>query len=454
MQRLAIEKLKKWKREWFRKPLIIRGARQVGKTWILKEFGEKDFRETHYLNFEEDSKLEKIFEENLNPERIIHELRYYLDKQIDINEDLLILDEIQRCPKALTSLKYFYEKMPELAICAAGSLLGVFLNWDSFPVGKVTFLDLYPMTFEEFLLGTEREDYVDLLNNHDWAESLPAMAHDKLWEFWKHYLITGGLPEVLEQYRQKKDNLYETFQKTTIIQKDLIETYIADIAKHSGKTNAMHIERLWRNVPAQLARSLDASSSKFVFKDAVPGYRGYDRLAAPIDWLEKADLLLKTYLMDTVAPPIGAYIIENRFKLYHFDVGLLNTMNELSPKLILDYNFGSYKGYIAENFIAQEIRALGNKKLYCWEGRTSEIEFLLEVDGFPVPIEVKSGKITKSKSLKVFEERYSPRQSIIFSGKNVNISGEREYYPIYAAGWVLKKLIENRKISTNYPSNL
>ncbi|MCK5519679.1 MAG: ATP-binding protein, partial [Candidatus Marinimicrobia bacterium] len=391
MLRLSMEKLKEWKANPFRKPLVLRGARQVGKTWLLKYFAKTEFPNYHYINFEEDSRLEKIFNTNLNPSIILNELQFYLDKPINIKTDLLIFDEIQRCPRALTSLKYFRENIPELALCAAGSLLGIYLNGESFPVGKVTFLDLHPMTFEEFLLGTGNEHYVNLLNEQHWSKPLPEIAHIKLWEMWKHYLITGGMPEVVDQFRLQQTNLFEAFQKTIIIQKDLIDTFIADISKHSGKSNAMHIERLWRNIPIQLAKSLDGSAEKFKFKDAIPGYKSYDRLSAPIDWLEKADLLIRAPIINSINTPLESNRKENRFKLYHFDIGLLSAMNNMSAKTLLNYDFGTYKGYIVENYIAQELKASGYKKLFCWEGRTSEIEFLLEIGEQVIPIEVKSG---------------------------------------------------------------
>jgi len=438
MQRLAMNQLKIWKANPTRKPLILRGARQVGKTYLLKQFGEAEFPKYHYINFEEDQQAEQLFEKNLDPERILNDLQLYLEKPIDKQTDLVIFDEIQRCPKALTSLKYFHEKTPELALCTAGSLIGIYLSWDSFPVGQVTFLDLFPMTFEEFLLETGKQQFVTLLCEQTWKEPLPEIAHTKLWDLWKCYLIIGGMPEVIEQYRKQQDNLLQVFQIVREIQKNLINTYMADIAKHSGKTNAMHIERLWRNVPAQLAHSLDGSATKFKFKDAIPGYRGYERLVAPIDWLEKAGLILKTSIVENTRIPLYGNTVENRFKLYLLDVGLLGAMNGTPPTVYLDFNFSSYKGYVAENFVAQELVATGYRNLFCWEGRTSEIEFLIEADNQIVPVEVKSGHITKSKSLKVYEERYQPKYSFVLSGNNIRLSEHRSYIPIYAIGHLLK----------------
>ncbi len=328
-----------------------------------------------------------LFDKDLDPTRILQELQFYFDMSINQKVDLLIFDEIQHCPRALTALKYFSEQMPELALCAAGSLIGVYLAGGSFPVGKVSLLDMYPMSFEEFLEGIEKRRLVDLFRSHVFSRSLPAAAHEQLWELWKRYLIVGGLPEAVVAYRDKIDSQYEAAKAARKVQHDLIETYMADIAKHSGKANALHVERLWRNVTQQLARSQNGSAAKFRFKDAVPGLRG--------------------------------------------------AFSGLDPARILQYDFGTYKGYVAENYVAQELRASGVPALYCWVGRTAEVEFLLETPSGVVPLEVKAGNRTQSKSLKVYEERYRPEKSIVLSGRNSDNRGPR--LPIYLAGLVSKR---------------
>ena len=434
MKRQAIQALTEWKDHKTRKPLILRGARQVGKTHLLKEFGHSEFPEMVYVNFEEDEGVSRIFERDLKPGRIINELQLYLDCSIDIHQDLLIFDEIQRCPRALTSLKYFCEESPELALCAAGSLLGVCLNEASFPVGKVTYLDLAPMTFDEFVEALGKTRLLDQLNTPLKDAALPELAHEQLWDLWKHYLVVGGLPEAVKTYCEYHDNLRHAFQQVRQIQGDLIDTYLVDIAKHCGKMNALHVERLWRAVPAQLARSQDGSARKFVFKDAVPGIRGYERLSGLLGWLEQANLLIRTSIIDTPSLPLAAYARENIFKLYFFDVGLLGAISGMSPALLLDYEFGSYKGYVAENFVAQAIDAAGIRRHYCWQGRTSEVEFLLSTDQGIIPIEVKSGTVTQSKSLKVYEQKYDPSYSCVISGKNIDKHGKRLLFPLYMAG--------------------
>lgn len=442
MKRTIIKNLSAWKNSKDRKPLILRGARQVGKTYILQKFGETEFTRCHYVNFESDEQLSALFENDLSPTRIINELQFYLDTSIDTARDLIIFDEIQRCPRALTALKYFCERMPEIALCTAGSLLGVSLAGDSFPVGKVGFLDLYPLSFDEFLEGIGKLRLAELLRTHVFQESLPQPAHEQLWNLWKNYLITGGLPEAINIYREHFKNPYEAIKAVRRIHRDLLDTYMADIAKHSGKTNAQHIERLWRNVPVQLARTQEGSAPKFRFKDAVPGLRGYERLSSPLDWLENARLVLRTSIVNRAETPLVGFARDNRFKQYFFDVGLLATVTNIDPAIILKYDYGSYKGYMAENFVAQELRATGVRDLFCWEGRTSEVEFLLETPSGVIPMEVKSGRVTQSKSLNVFEERYHPQQSIVLSARNVKTHGSRLYVPVYAAGRLGKLLLD------------
>lgn len=433
MKRTINKSLDDWKRSASRKPLILRGARQVGKTYTLMEFGGASFPRYHYVNFEKDERLGRLFEQDLNPERILNELQFYLDQPIDRRRDLLIFDEIQRCPRALTSLKYFSEEMPEMALCAAGSLLGVALQPDSFPVGKVQFLDMHPLTFAEFLDGVGKARLVELIREQDLSRPFPEMAHEQLWGLWKHYLVVGGLPEAVNIYREKQDNLYEAVQRVRQVQRDLMDAYPADMAKHSGKGNALHIEKLWRSVPAQLARTQNGSAGKFKLREGIPGIRGYERLSAPLDWLECANLLIRTSIIDAVGVPLSGYVKENRFKLYFFDVGLLGAASGIAPATFLNYDFGSYQGYVAENFVAQELRAAGDKTLFCWQGRTSEVEFLLEREGEVVPVEVKSGWVTQSKSLKVYTERYRPPRAYVLSANNVSRGNINHYLPIYAA---------------------
>ncbi|MCK4870663.1 MAG: ATP-binding protein [Gammaproteobacteria bacterium] len=436
MQRNFTQRLIAWKNATTRKPLLIKGVRQTGKTYTVTEFGNQYFPKMHYVNFEQSEQICRIFDKDLIPKRLIEELSFALDTTINITEDLIFLDEIQACPRAITSLKYFQEGMSELAICAAGSLLGVHLAPYSFPVGKVEFLKVYPMSFEEFLLGIEDNKSVDYLNELHINSEIPEIVHTHLWQRLKHYFVVGGLPEVVETFREHQDNLPNAFELVRKKQTELIDAYYADMAKHSGKVNAMHIDRVWKAVPAQLAKSQDNTTQRFTFKDVVPGVNRYNKLAGAIDWLEAAGLIIKTHICNAAELPLSAYTKENIFKLYVADIGLLGALGNLSPTTIMQYNFGTYKGYFAENFVAQEFLSSGEKDLYSWQGRQSEIEFLREIDGNIIPIEVKSGNITHAKSLKTFIDRYRPSYSVIFSGKNLYIDNAKHihHYPLYLAG--------------------
>jgi len=450
MLRHLMTDLQHWKDRKDRKPLILRGARQAGKTWLLKHFGEQEFPNFHYVNFEEDERLNRLFQDDLRPGRLLDELRFYLGRPIDPVTDLMIFDEIQRSPRALNSLKYFCEQIPELALCAAGSLIGVLMTPESFPVGKVTFLDLRPMNFEEFLQGIGEDLLYDLMNGHDLKRPIPEAAHSRLWELWKQYLVVGGLPEAVQLFSGHKSNLYDAVTSIRVVQKNLLDTSLADIAKHSGRMNALSIERLWRNVPVQLAQTQDGSAPKFRFREAIPGIRGYEQLNAPLTWLEKADLIIRSFIVERAALPLSGYARENRFKLYFFDTGLLGALAGMAPAVFLKYGFGSYQGYVAENFVAQELRAAGVERLYCWQGRTSEIEFLVESENEIIPWEVKSGRITNSKSLTVYEERYQSKTSFVLSAANFQQKGTRSLAPIYVAGTLARRL-KDRSFSVSFP---
>ncbi len=435
MKRQITKQLLYWRDNLRRKPLILHGARQVGKTYSLLKFGKKYYPAFHYVNFEQDEQLSAIFKQDLQPKRIIKELSFYLDCKINSESDLLILDEIQECPRAISSLKYFQEEMPAQAICAAGSLLGVHLGDASFPVGKVEFLDMYPLSFPEFLQGTGEDDAYNFLMGLKTGDSIPEIIHTRLWSHLKNYMVIGGLPEAINTYRRNKNDLFTAFKAVRKTQTDLITTYMADMAKHSGKLNSMHIERLWRDVPAQLAREQDGSAPKFKFKGVVPGLSSYSRLAGVIDWLVKAGLICKVQIVNSGHIPFSAYGKENFFKLYCFDIGLLNALGNLPPKSILAYDYGTYKGYVAENFVAQEFIASGSGPLYCWRERTAEVEFLREIDGEVVPIEIKSGWVTQAKSLKVFTQKYCPPYRTVMSGKNLFLDEKNKihHYPLFLA---------------------
>lgn len=428
LKRIVYDQLLKWRASPDRKPLILQGARQVGKTYLLKEFGHLEFTKYHYVNFEKDRKVHIVFEKDLEPTTLLAELGLHLGVPIDEKNDLIVFDEIQECPRALTSLKYFNEEKPHLAICAAGSLLGLSLSPESFPVGKVKFLKIYPLSFSEVLLASGEEVLLERWRNASLKEPISETAHQKLWEIFKNYLIVGGLPSAVLTYLEHFAEPLQAYSLVREKQDDLLTTHIADMAKHAGKTNSMHLERLWRDVPAQLARALDGSARRFQFKNVIPGKNKYSQLTNVIDWLQKAGLVLKIPIVNQARFPFLAFSKESFFKLYCFDVGMLGALSGLPPKTILDYDYGTYKGFVAENFVAQELICSGYGSISAWNEGTAEVEFLFEKDGEIFVTEVKSGWVTRSKSLKVFATKYPLAHAITLSGKL--------HAPIYMAGRV------------------
>ncbi|MDF1796533.1 MAG: AAA family ATPase [Coxiellaceae bacterium] len=422
-----------WKAHAKRKPLILRGVRQTGKTHLLTQFGAEQFGRYHIVNFEKQTALHVLFEQDLDPQRIISELSFELKTQIDIDNDLVIFDEIQACPKAITSLKYFCEDMPQLALCSAGSLLGLHLNEVSYPVGKVDMLHLYPLTFSEFLAGIGEQMSADFIQSYLSIEDISELKHQRLWQLLKYYFITGGLPEVVVLFAELKDQLYDAMQQVRIKQQELIKAYYADIAKHAGKVNAMHIDRTWRAVPMQLASNYDVSTNRFRFKGIVSTISRYREIVNVIDWLQAAELVLRIPIVGAYEQPIKAYCKENIFKLMMFDVGLLGAMNDMDPSTILQYDYGTYKGYFAENFVAQQLAAVMTTGLYSWQEERSEVEFLMQYKGEIVPIEVKAGTVTRAKSLKKYIDKYAPTDSMILSANTPHQNKNQTVYhlPLY-----------------------
>ncbi len=438
MRRYFIDKLEAWRNKPDRKPLILKGARQVGKTYILQEFGRKSFPNYHYFNFEleENKNLSKIFDESLDPKFIISQLSFKIQKKIDIKNDLVIFDEVQFIPKALSSLKYFCEMMPELRLVSAGSLLGIHLNESSFPVGKVEFLNLFPMSFEEFLLGIGDQQAWEEIQNFDFKKPLPNLIHQHLWKRFKSYLVVGGLPETVKIYSKiNSDDDFSVLDKVRENQNNLISSYTADIAKHSGKINAMHIERIWRNIPLQLSQTQDGSASRFIFKDVISGIKSYTKMVGAIDWLISAGLIIKVPIVNHSKQPLLAFSKENIFKLLMFDIGLLGALARIQMPILLNYDFGTYQGFYVENFIAQTLRALddGVDNFYSWQEGQAEIEFLREYGTEIIPFEVKSGWVTKSKSLTSYINKYHPQTKVILSAKNFSFDSSQNLFrvPLY-----------------------
>ncbi len=436
MRRSAYNALLAWKKSNHRMPLLLQGARQVGKSYLLESFGKKEFKNYHIFNFEQDSGLTKIFTQDLTPKKILFELSLHLNKKIAPKTDLVIFDEIQECPRAITSLKYFCENAPELALCCAGSLLGVKLSTESFPVGKVAFLDLYPMSFEEFLLARDEKMLLELLPSALEIGNLSEVAHIRLWEKLKEYFVTGGMPQVVSTYISMHEDKAEAMRQARVLQKGLIESYYKDFAKHSGKTNAIHIVSVFENVPMQLAKTFEGSVKRYKFKDVIHKKRSFSELQGPIDWLEKAGLLIKVKICNRSELPLEAFCKDNFFKLLFFDIGLLGCMLDLSPESVLQQDYGITKGYFAENYVAQELVAAGYKRLYSWTERNSEIEFMRVIDGKIVPVEVKAGTRVQAKSLKQYILKYSPDIAIKISGNPLTLGKNQAIrnIPLYLAG--------------------
>jgi predicted AAA+ superfamily ATPase len=312
--------------------------------------------------------------------------------------------------------------MSELALCSAGSLLGIFFTDVSFPVGKVDFLNMHPLSFEEFLRGVDEEEAASYISDKDKQKDIPSIVHDRLWQLLKHFFVTGGLPEVVNTYRDNKNDLYAAMTQVREKQNTLISAYHADIAKHSGKENAMHISAVLKNIPNQLAREQDGSVTRFRFTQVIPGASKYSRLIGKIHWLETAGLILRVPIVNRAQFPLAAYTKDNFFKLYLFDVGILGALSNLSPKTILDYDYGSYKGYFAENFFVQEEQSIFNNSLHGWKEGGAEVEFLKEMEGDIYPIEVKLGFVTQAKSLKVYAKKYNPKYRVIVSANPLVIN--------------------------------
>jgi uncharacterized protein len=429
-----------WKAAPERKPLLVQGARQVGKTFILREFGRQEFENCILLDFAENKDLCGLFTHNLKPERILTDLGVYLNQDIKLEKTLLIFDEVQLCPEALTSLKYFYEAFPTAWICASGSLLGLGLSEQNFPVGKVQREWLRPMSFFEFLQALGERSLCESLSEA--ARSTTAISpaiHIKTFNLLKEYLITGGMPEVIRCYLDRRETRVAAFDAVRRLQRDLLDSYLDDISKHSGALKAIRIASVLKNIPQQLAKEV-TGSRKFLFKDVLPGRSTYDELEGPIEWLLRAGLIHQIPICRTIQQPLTAYAEKNAFMLYLFDVGLLGAMLKLEPSIIHQYDFGQFKGYLAETFVLSELVNAGADTVFTWRSGTSEIEFLLCSGEQVIPIEVKAGINTKAKSMKVYREKYAPETVILFSAQGTNQKDHGLLHaPLYLAGCALAR---------------
>ena len=437
MKRKIIDELFLWKDSKNRSPLLLLGARQVGKTWILREFGKVAFSNVYYFDFSErNNTISGIFKRSIEPRQIIEDLEILLEKRINTKEDFVIFDEIQDLPLAVKSLKYFKEKMPELHLACAGSLLGVGLIDESFPVGKVDYLDMYPLSFGEFLMEAAGDFIYDEYENAVKLNECSEVLHEKLMAYLRDYWITGGLPGVINGYIEFRASRHESYKVARKIQNNLIKDYLNDFSKHAGKMNSNHIKLVFENIPTQLAANVDSSVNRYIFKDIIPGKKGFAAVEGPISWLEHAGLIYKVPICNRSAIPLKAYTKSNIFKLHLFDIGLLGAMLELSPKTILENSYGSTKGYFAESFTLSELKKSMKPRICGWKERNSEIEFLTTFDDNIVPIEVKSGSRTKAKSLAQYLIKYNPKLAfkLMDMVPNSKSGGPVHIVPLYFAG--------------------
>ena len=430
MKRLLLEKLISWKKQAKRKPVLLDGVRQTGKSFLLEHLFGAHFEQVIRLDFLEQPSLSHIFSGSLNPSDILVNIELTLNISIDQNNALIIFDEIGECQAAIDSLKFFAEQHPDMYICASGSNIGLL---GSFPVGKVELLTLHPLTFEEFLWASQQAPLEKAFNQMNMGK----IAHDKLFDLLLDYYFVGGMPEAVNSWFESKGDtgIIERVELVSQIHADLIVGYERDFGKYSGKTSAQHIQSIFNNIPTQLSLNIDDSVKRFKFKDVIEKKTRYQDLSGPINWLDKCKLLSKCHPIDTTpSSPLSALTKDNRFKLFLFDVGLLNHMLELSYKELRDQGF-NYKGYIAENFVQNELIAANGSSTYSWEYARSEIEFLLKKDdGQIVPVEVKSGKRTRAKSLGVYVDRYKPVQTVKLIGATGSLDNKNALVlPLYYA---------------------
>jgi predicted AAA+ superfamily ATPase len=425
MKRTVYRSLEEWKKSDRRKPLVVNGARQVGKTYALKHFGKTSYKNIAYLNFEKDEKLSRYFDQTLDPKKLINILSIHTEVNIEPDETLLVLDEIQECPKALNSLKYFCEEANEYHVVAAGSLLGVKIAGEKgFPVGKVNFLTMYPLTFFEFLEALGQNKTRSLLEELSKVEPIPIPLHEKLVESLKLYFFIGGMPEAVAEYIKS-----ERLPFVREIQQEILSSYEKDFAKHAPPHEIMKITTVWQQVHRQLAKE----NKKFIFSAIRKSARGRDYEEA-IQWLADAGLIHKSHLVESPKFPLSAYADSQIFKIFLSDVGLLGAQSQLSAQTILegDLLFTEFKGALTENYVAQEWLATQKKALYYWTSEgTAEIDFLIEENHAIYPLEVKAGTSKKKKSLLVYDQKYTPSQLVRASLMNLKHDGNLYNYPLY-----------------------
>ena len=423
LKRNAIQDLIKWKFSEERKPMILKGARQVGKTWVMIEFGKNYYDNYVYFNFDEEDDLKSIFKTNKNPNRIIELLSIIANDQILPNKTLIILDEIQECPEALNALKYFKEKANEYHIIAAGSLLGTLLAQPkSYPVGMVNLLNIHPLTFDEFLEAVNPTLYSYYSNIHK-EQQIEDIFHNQLLEIYNYYLIIGGMPECVSSWIKYKDA-----SKIEQIQKELIEIYENDFSKHNGKVNSGRILMVFHSIVSQLAKS----NEKFIYGAIREGARARDFEEA-IEWLVSAGMINRIYNVSKIEHPLAAFDKLDQFKLFLFDTGLLKYMAGIDNKAIILKSDYQFKGQLAENFILQQLQEQFKIAPRYYSDKNNEIDFLLQYGTDIIPIEVKAGESKSAPSFKKYIANNQPKYAIRFSKRNYKKDGIITNIPLYLA---------------------
>lgn len=426
MERKIENKILKWKNSSKRMPLIIKGARQIGKTYTALMIGKKYYKNTVYFNMEDSQELVSIFEKDFDIERIITELSIRSGESIFKNETLIIFDEIQACERALISLKYFCEKAPEYHIIAAGSLLGVALNREkySFPVGKVDMITMYPMDFEEFLWALNQHDLADAIREHYQSNEMFSL-HDTAMMYYKTYLLVGGMPRAVLDYIETKD-----YNFVTASQKSLNDSYIADMAKYATPNETTRIMNAYNSIPAQLSKE----NKKFQYKVIKSGARAYE-YETPIEWLNASGVINKCVKVREGKMPLSVFVENESFKIYMADTGILCSKFSIPAKMILTETnaFDGFKGALTENYVAAALKTNGYD-LYYWEANgKAELDFVIQsTEGDIIPVEVKAADNVRAKSLGVFMKKYDIQKAIRISSKNFGFENNIKSVPLYA----------------------
>lgn len=424
MRRTAMEKLVAWKSSDERKPMVLKGARQVGKTWLMKEFGKNYYKSFVYFNFDEEDELKSIFETNKNPQRIIELLSMIAGEKIHPLDTLVIFDEVQECPEALNALKYFKEKANEYHVIAAGSLLGTLLaKPKSYPVGMVNLLDIFPLTFEEFLEATDAPLFAYYEGIHK-EQQIEEIFHNRLLESYNNYLIIGGMPECVSSWLKHKDPA-----KIAQIQRELIEVYENDFSKHNGKVNSGRILMVFRSIVTQLAKS----NEKFMYGAVREGARARDFEEA-IEWLVSAGMLNRIYNVSKLEHPLSAFDKLDQFKLFLFDTGLLKQMAGIDNSAILLKSTYQFKGQLTENYVLQQLRGQFDVMPRYFSSRNGEIDFVLQCGMDIIPVETKGGEDKSAPTFKKYVADNHPQYAVRFSKMGYRKDGNITNIPLYLVG--------------------